>query len=135
MKQKDIECILLGTSFLQQYKDGGSLIDSDIKELLEYGAKLSKKYIKNTKNIEKYTESAYYKLEKITNGKDVDVNVLVLSVSFFMLLMENKAIGGSESMKVKRLTNSIYNKVEPIVSADMLHITNKLVKEFDLFKE
>ena len=129
LTEKQKEYLVLGTAFITEYNEDQPT-DSDIKELLQFLGQQCNLYIKNKDNVIKYTESAYVKLFDLTEGKDVTANLLCLAVGFVMLLLEEDVFKGSNLLKVKRLTNSIFNKLEQSQKLETLMTTNKLVAKF-----
>ena len=127
------ELLVLATHFYTEWRDGTSIKeDKELRDLMKTVAETSKKYIVNEQDIANCIESVYKKLEHITSGKEVEANAIILSLGSIMLLLEDNIFKGSSDMKVKRISNSLYNEIEAIDSSKSgFRNANKLIGQLD----
>ena len=111
MTDKQKQLLFLSTSYLQTFmfdtKEPNKY--KDVQRLLNSTARLSSKYLKD---LEPQLELAYKDLEDITNGEDIDCNVLVLGLGFIFVFAEITGIDIKLSNKIFKLGNKIYGEIE-----------------------
>ena len=121
----------LALSFAQQFLDDTEEDHPDVKEYLNYI-----QLHNNTKTMDesiKQVNNVYYALTDITEGEDITANPLLLSVSATLYIYESGYFKGSTAMKVLRLTNHIYNKLEALVGQEQsFKDTNKLMSKLHI---
>lgn len=119
MKTIHIEMICLATSYLDLYISDGNEVDSDILELYDF-CRINTFYLCD-KNMDKaidHTNSICNKIQLATCGIEYEVNVLALAINAMMVLHEDDVFTLHRKLKLKRLLNSINNKLESLFVGD-----------------
>ena len=126
-QRKELFAITL--SFAQIFLDNNPDAIEDI-EFMEYWDFIRRnKDIKTEQGAIDSMNSVYEILEDITDGKDVDVHPLLLSVSAILYIWESGYYKGSKVLKGLRVANTLYFKIEEHTNAPQLRRTNKLMSE------
>lgn len=110
------EMLCLATAYLDLYlEDENNLRDNEIYELYDFCRKelyytVCRQDIKKAFDL---TDKASAKVQLATHllGEDLEVNALHFSIQCCFILVENNTFKLSKGMKLKRLANSINNKI------------------------
>lgn len=131
MNKKQIRYAVCSLYFISMYKDEYKL-DSNLKEMEKTLGKIVKKHVRSEEETFTIVEEQYKIMNKITNGIDVDANLIGLATGFIFLLMEEEAFKGSVAMTMKRTSLQAYNVLEKqIIDSRELTSTNRLIRDID----
>lgn len=112
MKEIHKQFLCLATSYLDMYVNENKL-DKEVLELYEFVRKET--FIKHNKKQEEIINNTHLislKIEYALKGEEIEGNVLVLGLASLMVLIEDNVYKLSKGMKLKRLVNDIFDKVE-----------------------
>jgi len=123
------ELFAIALSFAQIFLDNNpdAIEDSEFMEYWDFIR--ANKDIKTEQGAIDSINSVYKVLEELTNGEDVDVHPLLLSVSAVLFIWESGYYKGSKALKGLRVANTLYFKIEKHTEAHKLNRTNKLMRE------
>jgi len=123
------ELFAIALSFAQIFLDNNpdAIEDSEFMEYWDFIRR--NKDIKTEQGALDSMNSVYEVLEDITDGEDVDVHPLLLSVSAILFIWESGYYKGSKALKGLRVANTLYFKIEEHTDALKLRRTNKLMSE------
>jgi len=112
MTEIEREYLVLSLAYLQDYKEDYGL-NSDEEELYKFMQKEVYAVSKKVMNIAvEISARVAKKLDELYKGKNIIPNLLGLSINLCMLLLEYNVFKGSKGLKLKRLSWSIYTKLE-----------------------
>ena len=123
------ELFAVALSFAQIFLDNtpDAIKDSNFTEYWDFIR--ANKDIKTETGAIDSINSVYKTLEDITDGEDVDVHPLLLSVNAILYIWESGYYKGSKAMKGLRVANTLYFKIEDNTDTPRLKRTNKLMGE------
>ena len=123
------ELFAVALSFAQIFLDNNpdAIKDSNFTEYWDFIR--ANKDIKTEQGAIDSINSVYEILNELTDGEDVDVHPLLLSVNAILYIWESGYYKGSKAMKGLRVANTLYFKIEDNTDTPRLKRTNKLMGE------
>lgn len=126
-KQKQL--VFLAVGFMYQFLEERDR--KNYKNEWKLLTSLSKLSITVRSDLSKELEYAYKQLEKITNGKDIEVNAMAFAVNLAFAFAEAAQIDRALKEKIFNLGNKIFRTIDRTLHGTVeLKNANELVKKF-----
>jgi hypothetical protein len=113
MKQIHKQFLCLATAYLDMFIHDAKYTGAEIDELYRFTREeCSIAHNRDMTQISGNTMAVANKVNTVLENKEIEGNVIALSLASLMILIEDDVFKGSKMMKATRLVNSIYADLE-----------------------